>query len=319
MAGEFTWTYDSPTGTYKSPYMSRRLYKAATHDTIFFDYARPVGGYGSKSGEQVTFTRVATLPEPIDATLPERELMPEDTFTLSTATIPVKEMGRAVPYTSLADELSTYSLESPIQEALRDQMHAVLDTSAANAMKVTPVKYTPTGTTATPTSLISTTGTPGAQASRNFMAYDAGEIRDYMYDTLLTPGWTSDEYIGIFRSLALRGIKNDPNWEVWHQYADPDAKYNSEIGKFEGIRFIETNHARALGKVGPGGILGEGVVFGKEAIAMAEAMTPELRAKIPEDYGRKKGIAWYGIVGFGSVWGSANAGECRVVHVTSLP
>jgi N4-gp56 family major capsid protein len=317
VANEFTWTWDSPTGTYKQFNLSRRLYTAATADTVFVDYARAIEGFGLRSGESATFTRVAALPEPIDPSLPERELMPEDTFTLSTNQIPVKEIGRAVPYTSLADDLSKYDLENPIQQALRDQMQLSLDTAAATAFKTTPIKYTPTGTVGTPTSVVSTTGTPGAAATRNFIAYDAGEIRDYMYDTLLAPGWTNDEYVGIFRSLALRGIKNDANWEVWHQYADPDAKFNSEVGKFEGIRFIESNHARALGKVGPGAILGEGIVFGKEAIGLAEAMTPELRAKIPDDYGRKKGVAWYGIVGFGAIWGTANAGEGRILHVTS--
>jgi N4-gp56 family major capsid protein len=317
MANEFTWTWDSPTGTYKSFTLSRRLYTAAVAETIFLDYARPVEGYGLKSGEMATLTRVAALPEPIDAAMPERELMPEDTFSLSTTSVGVKELGRAVPYTSLSDDLSRYDLENPIQETLRDQMHLALDSGTALAFKTTPVKYTPTGTTATPTNTISTTGTAGAAASRNFMAYDAGEIRDYLFDTLLAPGWVNGEYIGIFRSLALRGIKNDPNWEVWHQYADPQAKYNSEVGKFEGIRFIESNHARALGKIGPGGICGEGVVFGKDAVAIAEAMTPELRAKIPEDYGRKKGVAWYGVLGWGLVWNSPNAGECRVVHVSS--
>lgn len=317
MANEFTWTYDSPTGTYKSFSMSRRLYTSAVQESVVVDYARGVEGYGMKSGQDVTFTRVAALPEPTDPTLPERELMPEDTFTLSTGTITAREIGRAVPYTSLAEDFSRYDIENPIQQALRDQMELSLDTAAATALKATPVKYTPTGTTATPTNAIATNGTPGAVASRNLLVWDVAEIRDYMYDTLLTPGWTNDEYIGIFRSLALRGIKNDPEWEVWHQYTDPQAKYNSEVGKIESVRFVETNHARAFGKVGTGSVLGEGVVFGRDALGMAEAMTPELRAKVPEDYGRKKGIAWYGIMGFGLIWPSANAGEARVIHVTS--
>jgi hypothetical protein len=49
---------------------------------------------------------------------------------------------------------------------------------------------------------------------------------------------------------------------------------------------IETNHAQALAYVGTGNVLGEGVVFGADAYACAEGITPELRAGIPQDYGR---------------------------------
>jgi len=35
------------------------------------------------------------------------------------------------------------------------------------------------------------------------------------------------------------------------------------------------------------------------------------------DYGRSKGIAWYGMMGFGEVWPTANPGEARIIHITS--
>ncbi|NJM93946.1 MAG: hypothetical protein HC842_04125 [Cytophagales bacterium] len=50
---------------------------------------------------------------------------------------------------------------------------------------------------------------------------------------------------------------------------------------------------------------------------MAVAQDPELMMKIPEDYGRDKSVAWYGQFEFGIVWDTANAGEARVVRVTS--
>jgi len=51
---------------------------------------------------------------------------------------------------------------------------------------------------------------------------------------------------------------------------------------------------------------------------MAEVMSPELRAAVPQDYGRSKGIAWYGILGYAEIYNTANAGEARIVHVGSL-
>ena len=85
----------------------------------------------------------------------------------------------------------------------------------------------------------------------------------------------------------------DPAWEEWHKYTNPQAKYNGEVGRWEHIRLLKTNHNGALGKVGTGSVLGEGVVFGRDAVAMAEVLTPELRAAIPGDFGRSKAVAWY--------------------------
>ena len=65
------------------------------------------------------------------------------------------------------------------------------------------------------------------------------------------------------------------------QYTDPQAKYNGEVGRLDRVSFIATNHGQALGVVGTGGVLGEGVVFGKNALAFIEARTPELYATPP--------------------------------------
>jgi N4-gp56 family major capsid protein len=310
----FNWTFDAPTGTYKSHALSSKLYEAAVENSVFVDHVRPVDGYGRNKGETVTLTRVQNITEPTTADLEETVRIPEDEFNLTTKTITVTELGRAVPYTNLAQDLSEYDVENPIQRKLRDQMRLVLDTKAAVAFKLAKVKYVPTGATS---NTITTNGTPGALATVNMNFFHVEEIRDYMFDTLQVPPLEGDDYLGIFRTLGLRGIKRDTKWEEWHKYLDPQAKYNGEVGRIEGIRFIECNHARALGKIGSGSILGEGVVFGEDGVAIAEAMTPELRAAIPGDFGRSKAVAWYGILAFDIIWDTGNAGEARVVHVSS--
>jgi N4-gp56 family major capsid protein len=310
----FTWTFDAPTGTYKQHALSMRLYEAAVANSVFVDHCRTAEGFGRGKGENITLTRVRNITEPVSADLDELTRIPEDEFDLSTTTITVKELGRAVPYTSLSQDLSEYDLENPIQSKLREQMRLVLDTKAAAAFKTAKVKYVPTGAA---TNTITTNGTPGAQATSGMNFYHVEEIRDYMYDTLHCPPAEGDSYIGIFRTLGLRTLKRDTKWEEWHKYTDPQAKYTGEVGQIEGVRFIETNHANALGKIGSGSVLGEGVVFGEDGVALAEAMTPELRAAIPSDFGRSRAVAWYGILEFGLIWDTGNAGEARVVHVSS--
>lgn len=310
----FTWTFDAPTGTYKSHAMSKKLWEASVAKSVFMDHVRPVDGFGRKAGESVTLTRVAALTEPTSAALVEGVRIPEDDFTLSTRNITVAELGRSVPYTSLSNDLSEFDLENPIQRKLREQMGLTLDTMAATAFKSTSVKYVLTGATA---GTFSTNGTPAAASTVNMNVYHVEELRDYMYDTLFVPPAVDGDYIGIFRTLGLRGIKRDTAWADWHKYTDPQAKYNGEVGRLEGVRFIETNHSNALGKIGTGSVLGEGVVFGDDAVGMAEAMTPELRAAMPADFGRAKAVAWYGILAFANIWNTGNPGEAKIVHVSS--
>jgi N4-gp56 family major capsid protein len=260
----FTWTFDAPTGVYKQHALSSRLYVAAVEDSVFMDHVRPVDGFGRKRGENVTLTRVSNITEPTDGTISETDRIPEDDFSLSTVAITVSEYGRSVPFSDLSTELSEYDLESPIQMKLRDQMKLTLDTAAAAAFKTAQVKYAITGLTS---KNIATAGTFGAASTANMNVYHTEEIRDYMYDTLHTPPIEGGDYIGIFRTLGLRGIKRDPDWVEWHKYTDPASKFNSEVGRMEEIRFIETNHANALDKVGTGSVLGEGVVFGFRTVA----------------------------------------------------
>lgn len=314
MAAPFTWAFDAPSGTFKSHKMSAALYKAAVEDTVFMDHVKPLEEFGRKMGESITLKRIATIGEPVSADLIEGVRIPEDVFSISTKAITVAEIGRAVPYTSLAEDLSALDLENSIQSELRRQMKLVLDTKAAVAFRSAKVKYAITGPAS---ATVTTNGTFGATSSDNMNVYHVEEIRDYLYDTLRAPGASGDDYIGIFRTRGIRGIKRDPDWEEWHKYTDPSAKYNSEVGRIEKIRFIETNHDDAMRNVGTGSVLGEGVVFGADAIAMAEAATPELRAAMPQDFGREKAVAWYGILAFAEIWDTGNAGQARIVHVGS--
>lgn len=313
MPNQMQWQFDAPTGTYKSHAMSKRLFEAAVENSKFMDHVTPIDGFGKKQGESVTLTRIAALAEPTSGVLTEGERIPEDSFSITTTSITVSEFGRSVPYTSLMNDLSHVDYENIVQRKLREQLTLSLDTLFASAYKTAKIKYIPTGATA---ATIATGGSFTTSALVNMNVYHVEEIVDYLVDTLYVDP-VGDDFIGIFRRLSMRGIKRDVNWETWHKYTDPMAKYNGEVGRLEGMRFIETNHANALGKVGTGSVLGEGVCFGQDSVAVAEAEAPELRAAIPGDFGRSKAVAWYGILQAGLIWDTANAGEAKVIHVGS--
>lgn len=311
---QFQWQFDAPTGVFKSHEMSAALYQASVADSIFMDHVKPVSEFGRKMGETITLKRVSAISEPTSVDLLEGVRIPEDSLTLSTKGITVGEIGRSVPYTSLSDDLSVLDIENTIQAELRRQMKLALDTKVSTAMTSSSakLKYVPTGLASSSTS---TNGTAPTQALANMNVYHAEEIRDLLYDTYFVEPAEGGDYIGIFRTLGIRGLKRDPDWEEWHKYTDPAVKFNSEVGRLESIRFIETNHG--LSKIGSNSVLGEGVVFGADFCAMVEAMTPELRAAIPSDFGRSKAVAWYGILAFDIIWDTGNAGQAKGIHVTS--
>lgn len=316
MAGSHSWTYDAPTGVYKNHDLSSKLRMASIKEAKFAQFAMTETGYGKKKGESVTITRISNIDVPTSDVLVENERIPEDTVSLSTQALTVYERGRAIPYTSLAQDLAHFDLGNAIQMKLKDQMTLSMDAAAATAFKAGKIKAIPSGVSAL---TFDTDGTASTTATVNLNVYHLEELRDYIFSTINAKPFAGDDYVMIASTKACRGIKRDPKWEDFAKYTNPEKKFNSEIGRMEGIRFIESNNTSSLSAtLGSGSVLGEAVLFGADPVAMGVVQDPELRAKESEDYGRSKGVAWYGIYGFEQIWDdSANAGEARVIHITS--
>lgn len=311
-----SWVNDGPSGVYKNHDLSSKLRMASIKEAKFMQFVKPEEGYGKKKGESVTITRVSNVTVPSSDVLNELERIPEDTLSLSTQAVTVSERGRAIPYTSLSLDLSAFDIENAIQKKLKDQLKLRMDISAATAFKDGQILAVPTGISAT---TFETDGAATNTAASNLNMYHVEQIRDYMFSTLNIAPYIDDDYVCILITQAKRGLFQDPAWVDWKKYTDPSAKFNGEIGRIENIRFVETNHTSALSDgLGTGDVMGEAVFFGEDPVVMGVVEDPHLRAKESEDYGRSKGVAWYGVYGFGQVWtDSANAGEARVVYLTS--
>ena len=57
-----SWTWDAPTGTYRSHEMSSKIREQAAADSFFMRFMDPEPGYGKKKGDSVTITRILQLP-----------------------------------------------------------------------------------------------------------------------------------------------------------------------------------------------------------------------------------------------------------------
>ncbi len=316
----YQFTSTPNTGALRTTKVSKEIYKTAIAECVFMAHVTPEP-FGPGMGSSVTIPGEGQMAEMVDYTLSETDRVPEGTHTIDGKVITVVEVGRALTWSRLADDLSVFDLRSSIQRDLKNDLKLFLDGRACRAFKATNLKYVPTGAASASTS---TNGTAPTAALANMNVYHAAAIRDLLFDTYKAPMCQGDSYCAIFRTLGIRGIKNDPDWEVWHQYLSPEAKYNSEVGKIEQTRYMETNHGGStVGSnglntgIGTGAVLGEGVVFGADAVVIIESLAPTIIPGQPDDFGRIKSLSWYGQLEMSLKTDSVSSGRPRVIHVTS--
>lgn len=315
-----TWQFDATDGVYKSHTMSDKMLHVSVEQMKFVPFTEPVNSFGKKKGETITLMHLKRLAQPSSAQLAEGTKIPIDKIVMGSRALTLVEWGRGVEYSNLYEQFSEFDMKNELQRALIDQMDGSMDTAAAAAFMSTDAKicFVPTSLTG---GTFDTDGTPSVQATVNLTFDHMGIISDYMVGDLHVPPYEGDRFVGLFARKALRGLKQDRLWQQVHMYLQKgDLFFKSETGMAENIRCVEVSRENALSNgIGAGSCLGEGVVFGREGVARAEAETPELRAdpNYQGDFGRTKAMAWYGIVVFGTKWDTANDGEAKIVKICS--
>jgi len=316
---ETTWTYDAADGVYKSHALSSKMMETAAQKMTVVPFTTKVDQFGKRMGETVTLQYWKELDVPTNyGELDEDTRIPIDKLEMGTRAITIKEWGRGVEYTNLMEQLGKFDPKTGAQKKLTIQMHKCMDIAAAEGFKNAKIIFIPTSLTG---GTWDTDGTPSTQATVNLTKAHMGVIRDYMANDLHVPFYEGDHYVGLFATKALRGLKDDKSIEDWFKYLRKgDLIFKSEIGRVEQTRLVEVTHEDAFSNgVGSGSVLGEGVIFGDEAVARVEVDYPHLRAN-PNYQGRfglRKAVIWYGIVVFDIYWDSANDLEAKVVRVGS--
>jgi N4-gp56 family major capsid protein len=320
MEGTFTWSFDAKTGVYKNHHLSGKILKVAAREWKFVPFTQKEESFGKGMGESVTMVYYKPLDDPASAQLEEQTRIPIDQLTMGGHSITVKEFGRGVEFTSLARDLSKFDPKTGAQSALKDQMHQSMDVEAASHFTGPDAKviFIPTSLTG---GTWDTDGMPSTVALSNMTKHHLSIIRDYMVKDLHVPFYEGEHYIGLFSTKALRGLRDDRVIEAWNMYLRKgDLIYRGEIGQVESVRLVEVSNESALSNsVGDGSVLGEGVVFGKDAVARIEIEYPHLRAQMnyQADFGRRNAVAWYGVVAFGTKFPVNTDRLCRIVRVGS--
>lgn len=258
--------------------------------------------------------------------LDETVEMPVTNFIITRNSLTVTEYGNSIPFTKKLDDLSKHPVEEIIKKVLKIDCKETMD-GAAHA------QFNATGLTVQATSGTSTTSVTfeeGGATITNNVALRKDHIKaivDGMKERNIPP-YLNDDYYAIAWPTTYRTFKND--LEAIAQYVETGFRHimNGEIGRYESMRFIEQTHVAKGGAVDSttwtfrnadawNNGLSDWVFFlGEDTVAEAIVVPEEIRGKIPTDYGRSRGVAWYYLGGFGIVHpGSAADGytNCRIV------
>lgn len=264
--------------------------------------------------------------------LSENSPMPESGFTVTQKSLKVFEAGNSVPYTGKLEALAKHQVEAIIDKTLRDDARKFFDIEAFLQFKATKLRVSPTGGNSTTAVSL---GINGAAPTTNNTALRTGHTKaivDLMKERNIPPYEnTGGDYVCISHTTTFRPYKND--LEAVKQYTETGLGhiFDGEIGRYEGTRHIEQTFIPKGGAddstiYDPYGQIADGwdnaqsswaFYMGGDTVTEAVCIPEEIRAKIPGDFGRSKGIAWYYLGGFGIVhddaanakivmWDSAN-------------
>ena len=247
-----------------------------------------------------TYSDVATA----GTGLTEGTDIPETNFTITQASMTIDEYGNSVPYSGKLDNLSLHPVREIVRKVLKNDAKKALDLLAATQFALTPLRA---ASTAADSISFYDDGTTVATNNIALGTYHVKAIVDYMKERNI-PAFMGDDYYALAWPTTFRAFKDE--LETIHSYVETGFQFimNGEIGRYEGTRFVEqTNIAKGGSVIGtPAGAWSNSLsdwalFFGEDTVAEAIAVPEEIRGKIPGDYGRNRGVAWYYLGGFGLV------------------
>jgi len=311
------WIVNADGGYLANPELSKKLRYYAQPMMKFGQFVRRVDAFGKNKGESWDFDKISNIATAASQTgIAENNTMPESKFTIAQSSGTVTEYGNSIPYSGKLEALAEFDPNNIAQRVLLNDQALTLDTIIARYFKAGRVQYAPTAADA---GTFDYSNDDSQTAAVGYMStYHAGRCIDELKRWKISP-YDGENYICIGSIGSLRGMKNSTDWKNAALYGDPDRLFHGEVGMIDGCRFIECNNTDALYDfpiAAP--TSGEAIFFGEDPVVEGVATPPELRAKVPTDYGRSKGVAWYALMGWATPWRYTTTTEeqFRIIHFT---
>lgn len=247
--------------------------------------------------------------------LSETATIPKTNYKITQGTMTITEYGNSVDYTGKLDDLSEQPVKEIVNKVLKNDAKKAFDAAAWAQFDATPLRVGPLAGTDTTAIVLTTNGTC---STANNVALGKNHIKsivDLMKERNIPP-YAGDDYVSLSHPSTYRQFKNDLEDIAKYTAEGFQMILNGEQGRFESVRFCEQTNIPKGGAADTAGIFNPqtdtsdpwnngksswATFFGNDTVAEGIAVPEEMRGKIPGDYGRDKGVAWYYIGGFGIV------------------
>jgi hypothetical protein len=239
--------------------------------------------------------------------LDENQKMPESNFTITQGSGTIREFGNSVAYSGKLDDLSKQPVKQIIHKALKNDANKAFEAESRAQFYATKLTVQPASGTSTTAITVETSGTAGSVNNLAMSSTHVKLISDAMKERNI-PVYADGNYRCIGRPSTFRGFKD--NLEALHSYVSEGFNMilNGEVGRaYEGIRFFE--QTTIASQAWTNSKSDEAYFFGEDTVIEAIVCPPEIRGKIPTDFGRDKGVAWYALEGFALVHTTAAQGR----------
>ena len=230
-------TYNDLSGEMKTFY-SDYLIDMAEPELVHaqFGQKHPIPKNG---GKQIEFRKYDPLPKMLSP-LSEGVTPNGQKLNMGVITATVSQYGGFI---ELSDVLLLTAIDNNLVQAtqlLGSQAGRTLDTVVREVLNQgTNVQYAE-GQVSARSSLV---GGDSTAANNHYLTIDAVRKAVRTLKVYNTPRINGD-YVGIIHPDVAYDLMSDPKWVNVKTYSDPEGIYEGEIGKIEGVRFVETTEAK---------------------------------------------------------------------------
>ena len=300
-------------GNLSMPYLTDWLRYVSQPMTRFRQLCDVKEAIGTGKGNTFHWDQIANIATQ-GTTLVETDTMPASNFTVTKNTCIVYEFGNSIPLTRLLSEMSQHEVKEIIRKSLANDMAKTIDQYIFdNAIITTPLIYQADGGTDTDLIALMTDGT-GDNANAATCALNTDyviQIVDSMKERNI-PAFDGEDYVCIGHPSTFTHLRGQLLGVNQYTETGYGKVLNGEIGRFNGVRFVEQTHVAKATPTNTGAS-GWAAFVGGEAVVEAISVPEEIIEKEVTDYKRSMGLAWYLIAGFAPAFphsyssGSANA------------
>ena len=219
---------------YYSTYLIRLAEPLLVHDQFAQKHPIPKNG-----GKTIAFRKYDSLPKALTP-LTEGVTPDGQKLTMDEITATVAQYGGFV---ELSDMLLLTAIDNNLMEATRliaEQASKTLDTITREVLNGgTNVLYAE-GQVSSRAALV------GGQDSGNHYLTIDGVRKAVRFLKVMNARRINGDFAGIIHPDVAYDLMSDPKWVNVKTYSDPSGIYNGEIGKIEGVRFVETSEAKVF-------------------------------------------------------------------------